>query len=57
MNNLKIDKKNIDRLLSHLNNQRALLAKLEGDSRVKHSIEAEVKGIELSLLILGIDAK
>lgn len=54
---MKIDKKNIDRLIKHLNNQRVLLDKLEGDSRVKNSIESEIRGIELSLSILGIEAK
>lgn len=54
---LKIDKKNIDRLLNHLNEQRVLLAQLEGESQTKDLIESKIQGIELALLILGIEVR
>ncbi len=54
---MKIDKKNVERLFKHLNNHRSLAAKLKGDSQAKDLIEAEIRGIELALLVLGIEAK
>ena len=50
---MKVDKKNIDRLIKYLNNQHALLGKLSA-SHSKNLIQAEINGIELALLILRI---
>ena len=52
---MKIDQKNINRLLNHLNEQRALLAQLEGESQTKDFIDSKIQGIELALLFLGIE--
>lgn len=52
---MKIEQIKIARLLKHLFNQCALLVELKGDSQAKDLIEAEIRGIELSLLVLGIE--
>lgn len=50
---VKIEQIRIDRLIEHLNNQNELLTKLF-DSHAKDLVQAEINGIELSLLLLGI---
>lgn len=50
---MKVDPKSIQRLIKHLNNQRALLSTLS-DSRVKNVVQAQIEGIELSLSLLGL---
>lgn len=50
---MTIDQVKIDRLIEHLNNQRELLASLF-DSHAKDLVQAEINGIELSLMVLGI---
>jgi len=50
---MKVDVKNIKRLINHLNEQQALLASLS-DSHVKDVVQAQITGIELSLTLLGI---
>lgn len=50
---MKIDQVNIDRLVKHLNKQRALLASLS-EGHVKDVVQAEVNAIEFSLKVLDI---
>lgn len=50
---MKVDVKNIQRLINHLNEQRALLATLS-DSRVKDVVQAQIAGVELTLTLLGL---
>ena len=50
---MTIDQVKIDRLIEHLKNQRALLASLN-EGYAKDLVQAEINGIELSLMVLGI---
>lgn len=50
---MTIDQAKINRLLEHLNKQRALLESLH-DGHTKDLVQAEINGIELSFMTLGI---
>lgn len=54
---MKIEQAKINRLLQYLHNQRALSEQLQGESQAKDSIESEIRGIELALMILEIEVK
>ncbi|MGA3675661.1 hypothetical protein [Lysinibacillus agricola] len=50
---MKVEVKNINCLINHLNEQRALLVTLS-DSHVKDVVQAQIAGIELTLTLLGL---